>query len=75
MVVVTSYVWSGHFVSNSRCGAERGGNGDFRLDQGEAADLLRLLPDYCPKRKPITVCDLGGVHCPELPGFFLPTAP
>ena len=34
-------------------------------------NLLRLLSDDCPKRKSITVYDLCGVHCPELPGFFL----
>jgi hypothetical protein len=34
-------------------------------------ELLRLLSDDCPKRKSITVYDLCGVHCPELPGFFL----
>ena len=32
---------------------------------------LRLLSDDCPKRKSITVYDLCGVHCPELPVFFL----
>ncbi len=37
-------------------------------------DLLRRLSKDCPKRKSITVYDLCGVHCPELPGFFLPTA-
>jgi hypothetical protein len=34
-----------------------------------------LLSDDCPKRKSISAYDLCGVHCPELPGFFLPTAP
>ncbi len=34
-------------------------------------DLLRLLSEDCPKRKSITVYDLCGVHCPELPSFFL----
>jgi hypothetical protein len=34
-------------------------------------DLLRLLSDDCPKRKSITVYDLCGVHCPQLPSFFL----
>jgi hypothetical protein len=34
-------------------------------------DLLRLLSEDCPKRKSITVYDLCGVHCPELPTFFL----
>jgi hypothetical protein len=34
-------------------------------------ELLRLLSDDCPKRKSITVYDLCGVHCPELPSFFL----
>ena len=29
--------------------------------------LLRLLSDDCPKRQSITVYDLCGVHCPELP--------
>jgi hypothetical protein len=37
-------------------------------------DLLRRLSKDCPKRKSVTVYDLCGVHCPELPGFFLPTA-
>jgi hypothetical protein len=35
------------------------------------AELLRLLSDDCPKRKSITVYDLCGVHCPQLPAFFL----
>jgi hypothetical protein len=35
------------------------------------ATLLRLLSDDCPKRQPITVYDLCGVHCPDLPKFFL----
>jgi hypothetical protein len=34
-------------------------------------DLLRLLSDDCPKRKSVTIYDRCGVHCPELPGFFL----
>jgi hypothetical protein len=34
-------------------------------------DLLRLLSGDCPKRKSITVYDLCGIHCPELPAFFL----
>jgi hypothetical protein len=34
-------------------------------------DLLHLLSEDCPKRKSITVYDLCGVHCPELPAFFL----
>jgi hypothetical protein len=34
-------------------------------------DLLHLLSEDCPKRKSITVYDLCGVHCPELPSFFL----
>jgi hypothetical protein len=33
--------------------------------------LLRLLSKDCPKRKSITVYDLCGVHCPQLPSFFL----
>jgi hypothetical protein len=33
--------------------------------------LLSLLSDDCPKRKSITVYDLCGIHCPELPTFFL----
>jgi hypothetical protein len=33
--------------------------------------LLRLLSADCPKRKSIRVYDLCGVHCPELPRFFL----
>ena len=32
------------------------------------SNLLRMLSDDCPKRKSITVYDLCGVHCPELPG-------
>ena len=34
-------------------------------------DLLRLLSDDCPKRQSITAYDRCGVHCPELPRFFL----
>jgi hypothetical protein len=34
-------------------------------------DLLGQLSDDCLKRKSIAVYDLCGVHCPELPGFFL----
>ena len=37
--------------------------------------LLRQLSDDCPKRKSITVYDLCGVHCPELPSFFLGKRP
>jgi hypothetical protein len=39
-------------------------------------EFLRQLSKDCPKRKSITACsyDLCGVHCPELPGFFLPEA-
>jgi hypothetical protein len=34
-------------------------------------DLLRQLSADCPKRQSITVYDLCGIHCPELPAFFL----
>ena len=34
-------------------------------------DLLRMLSDDCPKRKSVTIYDRCGVHCPELPSFFL----
>lgn len=34
-------------------------------------DLLRLLSDDCPKRNSVTVYDLCGIHCPQLPAFFL----
>jgi hypothetical protein len=34
-------------------------------------DLLRQLSADCPKRRSITVYDLCGIHCPELPAFFL----
>jgi hypothetical protein len=34
-------------------------------------DLLRLLSEDCPKRKSITVYDLCGIFCPDLPSFFL----
>jgi hypothetical protein len=62
-------------VACSRC--ERAGQ--YRLEtliarHGEdfgIPELLRLLSDDCPKRKSITVYDLCGVHCPELPRFFL----
>jgi hypothetical protein len=62
-------------VACSRC--ERAGR--YNLDtliarHGEGfgiPELLRLLSDDCPKRKSITVYDLCGVHCPELPSFFL----
>jgi hypothetical protein len=64
-------------VACTRC--ERAGQ--YRLDTLIARhgkdfgipDLLRLLSEDCPKRKSITVYDLCGVHCPELPGFFLST--
>ena len=36
-------------------------------------ELLRQLSKDCPKRKSISTYDLCGVHCPELPGFFLST--
>jgi hypothetical protein len=32
--------------------------------------LLRLLAKDCPKRASVSA-DLCGVHCPELPVFFL----
>ena len=35
-------------------------------------DVLRLLSKDCPKRASVSA-DLCGVHCPELPGFFLST--
>jgi hypothetical protein len=34
-------------------------------------DLLGVLSADCPKRKSITAYDRCGVHCPELPAFFL----
>jgi hypothetical protein len=34
-------------------------------------DLLRQLSDDCPKRKSVTIYDRCGVHCPDLPSFFL----
>jgi hypothetical protein len=36
--------------------------------------LLGLLSKDCPKRASVSAYGLCGVHCPELPGFFLPTA-
>ena len=33
--------------------------------------LLRLLSKDCVKRASVSAYDLCGVHCPELPGFFL----
>jgi hypothetical protein len=36
--------------------------------------LLRILSKDCPKKKSLTAHDLCGVHCPQLPGFFLPLA-
>jgi hypothetical protein len=35
--------------------------------------LLRLLSKDCPKRASGSTYDLCGVHCPELPRFFLPS--
>jgi hypothetical protein len=66
-------------VACSRC--ERAGR--YRLDTLIARHgvefgipaLLRLLSDDCPKRKSITVYDLCGIHCPELPAFFLGKRP
>jgi len=62
-------------VACSRC--ERAGK--YRLETLIARhgadfgipDLLRQLSDDCPKRKSITVYDRCGVHCPQLPSFFL----
>ena len=62
-------------VACSRC--ERAGQ--YRLEtliarHGEdfgIPDLLRQLSADCPKRRSITVYDLCGIHCPELPAFFL----
>ena len=33
--------------------------------------LLHLLSKDCVKRASVSAYDLCGVHCPELPGFFL----
>jgi hypothetical protein len=33
--------------------------------------LLRLLSKDCVKRATVSTYDLCGVHCPELPSFFL----
>jgi len=33
--------------------------------------LLRHLSADGPKRKSITVYDLCGIHCPDLPALFL----
>ena len=62
-------------VACSRC--ERAGK--YRLEtliarHGEdfgIPDLLRMLSDDCPKRKSVTIYERCGVHCPELPSFFL----
>jgi hypothetical protein len=35
--------------------------------------LLRDLSADCPKRESITVYDLCGIHCPDLPALFLPS--
>jgi len=48
--------------------------GKYRLESrvmGKTSAFLRMLSDDCPKRKSITVYDLCGVHCVELPAFFL----
>jgi hypothetical protein len=37
-------------------------------------NLLRLLSIDCPKRASVIAYHLCGVHCPEVPGFFLPMA-
>jgi hypothetical protein len=34
--------------------------------------LLRELSADCPKRQSVTVYDLCGIHCPDLPRLFLP---
>jgi hypothetical protein len=34
-------------------------------------NLLRLLSKDCVKRATVSAYDLCGVHCPELPTFFL----
>jgi hypothetical protein len=36
--------------------------------------LLRRLSEDCPKYASVIAYHLCGVHCAELPGFFLPTA-
>jgi hypothetical protein len=33
-------------------------------------DLLRRLSDDCTKRASISVYDLCGCHCPDLPALF-----
>jgi hypothetical protein len=62
-------------VACSRC--ERVGR--YRLDTLIARHgtdfgipyLLDVLSADCPKRGSVTFYDRCGVHCPELPGFFL----
>jgi hypothetical protein len=64
-------------VACSRC--ERAGR--YNLDtligrHGEGFGiprLLRLLSKDCAKHATVSAYDLCGVHCPELPGFFLST--
>jgi hypothetical protein len=62
-------------IACSRCDRA----GQYRLDRliarhGPACsipDVLRLLAEDCPKRASLSAYDLCGVHCPELPAFFL----
>ncbi len=35
-------------------------------------ELLQMLTRTCVKRQSISAYDLCGVHCPQLPGLFLP---
>jgi hypothetical protein len=62
-------------VACSRCKrTERYNLGTLITRHGEGfgiPKLLRLLSKDCVKRASVSAYDLCGVHCPELPGFFL----
>ncbi len=61
-------------IACNRCGRA----GRYRLDRliwrhganFAVPALLRLLSADCPKRESVSVYDLCGIHCPELPGLF-----
>jgi hypothetical protein len=65
-------------VACSRCNRSVRYNLDMLIERhGQGCgipNLLRRLSRDCPKHASAIAYHLCGVHCPELPGFFLPTA-
>ncbi len=63
-------------VACSRCSARRYNLDTLITRHGEGfgiPKLLRLLSKDCVKSASVSAYDLCGVHCPELPAFFLST--